>query len=199
MIHGRKQYKYFDIRENIMIIESEKIESRNLSWMLRCPTEEDAEELSKLRVIIDGETENLDREPGEGFLTPEDFKQIIKQDSNAERTLFLIAQTDGKIVGFTRCEGNCLSRFRHKAEFGICILKEYWGHEIGRVLFEHVLTWADSVGIEKITLTVVQTNTKAIHLYKKYGFKEEGLLIKDRFHKDGNYYNTVIMGRIIEK
>nr|WP_250857786.1 hypothetical protein [Oceanirhabdus seepicola] len=37
--------------------------------------------------------------------------------------------------------------------------------------------------------------TKAIQLYKKYGFVEEGLLIKDRIHKDGNYYNTVIMGR----
>ena len=59
--------------------------------------------------------------------------------------------------------------------------------------------WADTTGIKKISLTVVQTNTKAIQLYKKYGFVEEGLLIKDRIHKDGNYYNTVIMGRILEK
>jgi RimJ/RimL family protein N-acetyltransferase len=56
--------------------------------------------------------------------------------------------------------------------------------------------WADTVGIEKISLTVVQTNTKAIQLYKRYGFVEEGILIKDRLHKDGNYYNTVIMGRL---
>lgn len=59
--------------------------------------------------------------------------------------------------------------------------------------------WADVVGIEKISLTVVQTNTRAIQLYKKYGFVEEGLLIKDRIHKDGNYYNTVMMGRLLEK
>lgn len=59
--------------------------------------------------------------------------------------------------------------------------------------------WADAVGIEKISLTVVQTNTRAIQLYKKYGFVEEGLLIKDRIHKDGNYYNTVMMGRLLEK
>ena len=55
----------------------------------------------------------------------------------------------------------------------------------------------DMVGIEKISLTVVQTNTKAIELYKTYGFVEEGLLMKDRIHKDGNYYNTVIMGRLL--
>ena len=46
--------------------------------------------------------------------------------------------------------------------------------------------------------TVVQTNTKAVELYKRYGFVEEGLLIKDRIHKDGNYYNTVIMGKLFD-
>ncbi|MBU5440191.1 GNAT family N-acetyltransferase [Tissierella sp. MSJ-40] len=182
-----------------MIIESKKIEGKNIKWILRCPTKNDAAELSELRIKIDGETENLDRESGEGLLTPEDFKKLIYEDSMAERTLFLVAEVDGKIVGFTRCIGNKLSRFRHKAEFGICISKEYWGHGIGKVLLENVLMWADATGIEKISLTVVETNTKAIQLYKKYGFVEEGLLRKDRIHKDGNYYNTVIMGRLLNK
>ncbi|MCS4448898.1 GNAT family N-acetyltransferase [Clostridium botulinum] len=70
---------------------------------------------------------------------------------------------------------------------------------MGRVLLENILIWADTVGIEKISLTVVQTNTKAIQLYKRYGFVEEGLLIKDRIHKDGSYYNTVMMGRVLHK
>lgn len=78
-------------------------------------------------------------------------------------------------------------------------MKEYWGLGIGKVLLENVLGWADSVGIEKIALTVVQTNIKAIELYKKFGFVEEGVLMKDRIHKDGNYYNTVVMGRLIDK
>ena len=42
-------------------------------------------------------------------------------------------------------------------------------------------------------------NTKAIQLYKRYGFVEEGLLREDRIHRDGNYYNTVIMGRFSDK
>ena len=149
--------------------------------------------------FLEPETENLDREPGEGLLTPEDFEKLIYEDSVAERTIFLVAEVEGKISGFTRLEGSKLSRFRHKAEFGICISKEYWGLGIGKVLLENVLMWADTVGIEKISLTVVQTNTKAIQLYKTYGFVEEGLLIKDRIHKDGNYYNTVIMGRLLDK
>jgi RimJ/RimL family protein N-acetyltransferase len=180
-----------------MIIESKRIEGKKLKWILRCPTKYDAIELSKLRVKIDGETENLDREAGECLLTPEDFERIILQDSVAEKNIFLVAELAGKIVGFARCEGSKLSRFRHKVEFGICILNEYWSNGIGKVLLENILRWADSVGIEKISLTVVQTNIRAIQLYKRYGFLEEGLLIKDRIHKDGNYYNTVVMGRVL--
>lgn len=102
-----------------MIIKRKRVEGKNLKWMLRCPTQSDAIKLSKLRVKIDGETENLDRESGEDLLTPKDFEKLINEDSIAETTLFLVAEVDGKIVGFTRCEGNKLSKFRHKAEFGI--------------------------------------------------------------------------------
>ncbi|CAH2213555.1 GNAT family N-acetyltransferase [Tepidibacter aestuarii] len=182
-----------------MIIEKKRIEGKSITWILRCATKYDAIELSKLRVKIDGETENLDRETGEGLLTPEDFEKLIYEDSIDEKSIFLVAEVEGEIVGFTRCQGTKLSRFRHKAEFGICISKKYWGYGIGKVLLENILIWANNVGIEKISLTVVQTNTKAIKLYKRYGFAEEGLLIKDRIHKDGNYYNTVIMGRLLDK
>lgn len=181
-----------------MLIDNKEIHHKGLSWKLRCAKDEDAAQLSKLRVEIDGETENLDRESGEGFLSKEDFENIIYVDSIAERNIFLVAEVDGKIIGFARVEGNKLSRFRHKAEFGICILKEYWGYGIGTVLLENILMWADSAGIKKVSLTVVETNVKAIELYRKYDFVEEGLLINDRIHKDGRYYNTVIMGRFCQ-
>ena len=182
-----------------MTIENKRIESKNLTWILRCPTKYDAIELSELRIKIDGETENLDRESGEGLLTPEDFEKLIYEDSIAKKTIFLVAEVEGEIIGFDRCVGSKLSRFVHRAEFGICIAKGYWGQGIGKILIENILSWADTVGIEKISLTVVQTNTKAIQLYKRYGFLEEGLLIKDRIHKDGKYYNSVIMAKLLDK
>lgn len=63
-----------------MIIENKIIEGKSLTWTLRCPTKYDAIELSKLRVKIDGETENLDRESGEDLLTPKDFEKLIYED-----------------------------------------------------------------------------------------------------------------------
>lgn len=48
-------------------------------------------------IKIDGETENLDRESGEGFLTPEDFEKLIYEDSIAEKTIFLVGEVGGKL------------------------------------------------------------------------------------------------------
>jgi len=45
-------------------------------------------------------------------------------------------------------------------------------------------------------LNVLETNTNAITLYKKMGFAVEGLLREDKKLSDGNYYSTIIMGRL---
>jgi ribosomal protein S18 acetylase RimI-like enzyme len=156
---------------------------------------EDAKSLSEVRLQIDGETENLDREKGEAYIDESGFKQIIKDDTESSRNLFLVAEANEKIVGFSRCEGNKLKRFSHKVEFGVCVLKEYWGYGIGRNLLKESIDWADSNEIKKITLNVLETNDKAIKLYEKYGFEVEGILKKDIILSDGNYYNTVVMGR----
>lgn len=182
-----------------MVIKSKKIEGTILTWILRCPVNNDALELSIVRTKIDSETENLNREVGEDLLTQRDFEKLIHEDSIADRNLFLIAEFNGKILGFARCEGNTLSRFKHKAEFGICILKDYWGNGIGKVLLENILIWTENVGLKKISLNVVETNISAIKLYKQFGFNEEGLLKNDRIHRDGNYYNTVLMSKLFNE
>lgn len=48
---------------------------------------------------------------------------------------------------------------------------------------------------KKITLNVLESNERAITLYKKHGFEIEGVLKKDKLLSDGDYYNTVMMGR----
>lgn len=166
-----------------------------LSYMIRQAVHKDAQELSEIRLQIDGETENLDREKGEAFIDIHGFEQLIKSDTESERNLFLVAVVDGKIVGFSRCEGNMLKRFAHKVEFGVAVLKDYWGYSIGKNLLKQSIAWADSNGIKKMTLHVLGTNEKAIQLYEKFGFKTEGVLENDKVLSGGRYYHTVVMGR----
>ncbi|RLL48491.1 GNAT family N-acetyltransferase [Oceanobacillus piezotolerans] len=171
---------------------------RNLSYTIRSAKENDAKNLSEIRLQIDGETENLDREKGEAYIDEVGFKKLIKEDTESAHNIFLVCEVNGRIVGFSRCEGNQLKRMYHKVEFGVCVLKDFWGYGIGTNFLKETIRWADSTEIKKITLSVLETNEKAILLYKNYGFVEEGILIKDKLLSDGSYYNTVIMGRFNE-
>ncbi|SOC09460.1 RimJ/RimL family protein N-acetyltransferase [Ureibacillus xyleni] len=167
----------------------------NLRYVIRSAMEKDAKRLSEVRLQIDGETENLDRERGEAYIDEQGFIQLIKEDIEHIHNLFLVAEVDGMVVGFSRCEGNKLKRTSHKVEFGVCVLKDFWGYGIGQNLLKESIKWADLNDIKKIYLNVLETNVKAIKLYEKYGFEVEGVIKKDKLLSDGNYYNTVIMGR----
>ncbi|MFE8697378.1 GNAT family N-acetyltransferase [Cytobacillus sp. FJAT-53684] len=181
-----------------MLIDKKEFEGNGIHYFVRLAKVIDAQELSELRVQIDGETENLDREKGEGFIDASGFEKLIKSDTENNTNLFLVAEVNDRIVGFSRCEGNQLKRFSHKIEFGVCVLKELWGHGIGKNLLKESISWADTNNIKKITLNVLETNDKAIKLYQKLGFEIEGILKKDKILSDGEYYNTIIMGRFKE-
>ncbi|MCA1054045.1 GNAT family N-acetyltransferase [Rossellomorea aquimaris] len=179
-----------------MIIKQKEYSIRGLAYKIRSAVTQDAKALSDVRVKIDGETENMDREPGEAFMDERDFKKLIKGDSESQKNLFLVAEAGERIVGFSRCEGNNLARSSHRVEFGVGVLKDYWGHAIGRNLLHESIRWADSESIRKITLSVLETNEKAINLYKDFGFEVEGILKEDKKLSDGEYYHTILMGRI---
>ncbi|WP_188456228.1 GNAT family N-acetyltransferase [Virgibacillus oceani] len=181
-----------------MMVNQKEFNLHKLSYILRTATEKDAHKLSQVRLQIDGETENLDREKGEAYLDETAFKKIINDDTNSISNLFLVAVVNKQIVGFSRCEGRKLKRMSHTAEFGVCVLREFWGHGIGKNLLKESIHWADLSGIKKMTLNVLETNDKAIKLYEKYGFEVEGILKNDKILSDGNYYNTVLMARFNE-
>lgn len=178
-----------------MEMEERKITANGKEFVIRCARLEDAAQLSKVRWQIDGETQNLDREQGEAFLDTSGFEKLIEADLENGKNLFLVAVADGRIVGFSRCEGNPLKRLEHKAEFGIGVLKAYWGYRIGKNMLKESIAWCDTNGIRKMSLSVLETNKKAIALYEKFGFKTEGILENDKRLSDGHFYNTVIMGR----
>ncbi|WP_124065089.1 GNAT family N-acetyltransferase [Clostridium sp. E02] len=179
-----------------MKLDSEKHEIKGLCYCIRSAKETDAKELSRILLLIDGETENMDRESGEGCFDEEKFKELIKEDSKAENHIFLVVEVEGVLAGFSRCEGNTLKRMKHKAEFGVCVCKEFWGHQMGRKLLECTISWADKIGLEKIELSVLETNKKAISLYLELGFEVEGLIRKDKRLSDGSFYDTIAMGRL---
>jgi len=175
--------------------EGMQFQNKNETFYIRTAKEKDAQSLSALRLQIDGETENLDREKGEGYLDEQAFIKVIMLDAHAKNNLFLVAESKGRLVGFSRCEGSDLKRISHKAEFGVCVLKDYWGYGIGSMLLKTSINWAEGKGLKKLSLHVLELNQNAISLYKKHGFELEGILKNDKLLADGCYYNTIVMAR----
>ena len=71
-----------------MIIKGQEFHINRLTYTIRSAAETDAEQLSEIRVQIDRETENMDREAGEGFINKIGFQNIIKQIVKRVRTCF---------------------------------------------------------------------------------------------------------------
>ncbi len=179
-----------------MIIEHRDFHVKGVAYKIRPAVRGDAKKLSELRLQIDGETENMDREQGEGFIDEAAFERIIENDATHPRNLFLVADYDGRLIGYSRCQGYDLKRFSHKVVYGLGVLMDFWGYAIGKNLMMESIAWADSIGIKKIVLEgVLETNEKAIEMYKRLGFEIEGTMKKDKLLSDGKYYTSYIMSR----
>jgi ribosomal protein S18 acetylase RimI-like enzyme len=104
--------------------------------------------------------------------------------------------TDGKrVVGWIDIKPNPEEGIRHRGRLGMGVVDGYRGQGIGRRLMEAALTKAKLSGLMRVDLTVYATNTAAIELYQKFGFVEEGRMIKGRY-LDGRFDDILYMGLI---
>ena len=63
---------------------------------------------------------------------------------------------------------------KHRGDFAISVVKEYWNKGIGSQLLNNIIAFAKENNFEIIDLQVRSDNKSAIHLYEKYGFKKVG-------------------------
>jgi len=82
--------------------------------------------------------------------------------------------------------------FRHKAEFGITVHDRLQNKGLGTAFTRHMLEIARRKGLRKVSLKVITENSRALHVYKKCGFKVEAKLLKENFVK-GKYYDDYVM------
>ena len=172
--------------------------SKTDKFIIRKAVRSDAKELIEYLNIIGGESDFLTFGAGQFKKTVEQEEEFIADSLTKANALFIIAEINGKIVGNLNFSGGAKERTAHTGEFGISVLKEYWGNGIGEKLLKYLITWSKASGIiRKINLKVRTDNTKAISLYKKLGFSEEGLIKRD-FLIDGKFYDCLSMGLSID-
>ncbi len=155
---------------------------------------EDCEELAKFSTKTVEETDFLTRTVGDEMLTKYNWEEIINDYNNNDKACQLVAIYDGKIVGQGQIDfwGTKL-KHQHKCELDLAILKDYWGLGIGGRMMIELIKFAKSKGFEAIDLSVIHNNTRAIELYKSFGFKETGIEEHCYKYLDGTYGDMVQM------
>lgn len=121
------------------------------------------------------ETDYLLSYPDESSFTPQQESEFLAAKTASANEIEIIALVEGKVAGTAGIEAIGTNyKVRHRAEFGINILKEYWGLGLGRALTEACIRCAKEAGYAQLELSVVAENANAIALYQKEGFAEYG-------------------------
>ena len=176
-------------------MKSKCIKLKNdLTLIIRKARKDDAAKILEYLNRIAGETDYLTFGPGEFHLSVTDEENSIQDYINSANQIFLLAEIDNVVVGCLTFKAIDRPRIRHAGIFGMSVVKEYWGLGIGKILIENLIEWARLCKIiRKINLKVRADNTRAIELYKRFGFIQEGLITREHYFK-GSFYDCIAMG-----
>ncbi|XZL95230.1 GNAT family N-acetyltransferase [Clostridium perfringens] len=150
---------------------------------------EDYKEISKIRKMP-GVMENiLSNKDEEDELIKE---KIINRGNNQ---YWYVVEEDGKVLGLGILMNHGNLRKKHVGVITLMVNSDYQNKGIGSLLMDKLINLSESLNIIRLELCVFRDNYKAINLYKKFGFKEEGIKIKSAL-KNGEYADEIIMARI---
>ena len=121
------------------------------------------------------ETDFLLTYPEENAHTVEQEREFLETKERSPNEIEIMAFVGGQAVGTAGIQ--CVAekeKVRHRAEFGISVLKDFWGLGIGRALTESCIACAKEAGYTQLELEVVADNQAALGLYESLGFAEYG-------------------------
>lgn len=156
----------------------------------------DAKSLLKLFKQIDNETNFMLLEPDERTTTIEDQKKIIQDFAKSDTKAMIVAEENGDLLGFIIGVGNTTRRNRHSLYCVIGLIQSATGQVLGNQLLSNLEKWAKLHGITRLELTVLCHNTRAIRLYKKFGFEVEGTK-RHSLKIDGEYFDEFLMSKLL--
>lgn len=124
------------------------------------------------------------------------LRQIRRRFRRSETRdeLNVVAIADGEVIGSLWVGRESHAVMRHVASLGMSVDERWRGQGIGSALMSRGFRWARWATVEKLALTVYPHNQRAINLYKKFGFVEEGRLI-GHSKKTYGYEDEIVMGR----
>ena len=162
--------------------------------ILRGPRDSDVDD--RLRLPIDPEEEDL---YGSAWRREWDGRRYHTREyltagssSPDPRTYSWKVEYDGHCIGSAGLEVN---PGQHYAEYSVGLfVAALRGRGLGREITRLVLAWAfDVLGVHRVELQVLASNTRAINCYLACGFRQEGVRREAELYPDG-WKDFIMMG-----
>ncbi len=159
---------------------------------------EDAKAALQYVNCVAAETDFLAAGEGEFNWPIEKECKFIADHRKADNKMMVLAEIGGRIVGMANFTGEERSRMRHTGELGISVLQEYWGQGVGSALMDYLIEWAKQSGVvRKMNLRTRVDNRRAMRLYRRSGFVQEGIITR-LLQVDGKFYDAYLLGLEID-
>lgn len=162
--------------------------------LLRNAEASDCAEVLEVFCATHAETDYLLSYPDEISFTAEQEADFLRSRAESACEIEILAFVDGRIAGMAGIEsvGACY-KVRHRAGFGISVLREFWGMGIGRALTEACIECAAKAGYTQLELEVDSQNDSAVGLYRSIGFAEYGCNPRGMKSRVSGYRKTLLM------
>lgn len=113
---------------------------------------------------------------GQRKYTNEELEVLL---SDPSRPVFVAVDESDNVLGHAFCihqefkDHNVLTDIKTLYIDDICILEDYRGKKIGKLLYDHVHQYAKKHNYYNITLNVWSFNTQALSFYQQCGFETQ--------------------------
>ncbi|MEX2204249.1 MAG: GNAT family N-acetyltransferase [Actinomycetota bacterium] len=109
-----------------------------------------------------------------------------------ENAAHLLALDDDRVVGSISIRRDDHPVTHHVATLDMLVVSTHRRRGVGSALLEEALRWARTYGVERIELSVYPSNDGAIALYRRFGFVQEGRLVRHS-KKSYGYEDEILM------
>ncbi len=117
------------------------------------------------------------------------------ENQNSPEAASFVALVDNELVGHARVE---LTPYK-VAGLGMMVDARWRGRGVGGALVRAAIDAAGDLGAHKVALQVWPHNHVARQLYLRHGFVEEGVLRRHYPRRNGELWDAVVMGLVLDE
>ncbi len=122
-------------------------------------------------------------------------ERFLEHIDGSARGASVVAVAGDRIVGHARVD---VAPY-NVAGLGMMVDARWRGRGVGSALVEAIVDASRELGAHKIALQVWPHNEAALRLYRRHGFVEEGVLRRHYPRRNGELWDAVIMGLVLDE